>query len=531
MIWKAFLNKRVLWVFLLLVGAGVLSSRFPVFTDEVAWKWLTSRLWFDSGISIALYPHCSDSFSLKVPFLFYPARVVDSLFYSSAQMFFSLRAIGILLQCALFLGFWFLTKKMNQIYQNDAKERFLVGVSVCLFGVLPFVLCMNRPEQVLSLCLMMFVLLTLHRPEGKGQELLIGGGLAALSEVFFAQHAKALFFLPLVLICCWFARTHRKVKWIISVWVLILAFQCFSFFWQHTRCSNEFVKTALAAMMVAPIDLLTAPQETWTKLIHNGLNVTEYMNSILIHNQYAIDWLPKNYGFAKGTHVLNASIQMFFGAWVLALFLGFVGLWRERNQGQDHNRILQIAVGIGAGIGGLALFQSGKSFYESALVIPLLLILGIMTIPKKMIKVFLPLAVIIATSSAFLVAYRLWPHLSGDWSGQGPLGQQDHSLKPAHQKAIGPRLDKLADKCNLAGAGEKLHLVVDDLTYPYFMKTKEPYHAVYVLGWWGRMSIQDPEGFLKSRRSAGLISQCRWLPEQLLSKSVRDEDLCCLPAF
>jgi hypothetical protein len=59
----------------------------------------------------------------------------------------------------------------------------------------------------------------------------------------------------------------------------------------------------------------------------------------------------------------------------------------------------------------------------------------------------------------------------------------------------------------------------------------EPYHAVYVLGWWGTMSIENPEEFLKKKSSAGLLAQCKWLPEPLLNKAIRDQDLCCLPAF
>jgi hypothetical protein len=89
----------------------------------------------------------------------------------------------------------------------------------------------------------------------------------------------------------------------------------------------------------------------------------------------------------------------------------------------------------------------------------------------------------------------------------------------------------LAAQCGIQNPIEKKHLVVDDLTYPYFIKTVEPYHAVYVLGWWGRMSIENPEEFLKKKSSAGLLSQCKWLPEPLLNKAIRDHDLCCLPAF
>jgi hypothetical protein len=44
-------------------------------------------------------------------------------------------------------------------------------------------------------------------------------------------------------------------------------------------------------------------------------------------------------------------------------------------------------------------------------------------------------------------------------------------------------------------------------------------------------AFTHPEEFLKKKSSVGLLSQYKWLPEYLLNKAIRDQDLCCLPAF
>ena len=526
-------SKRWLfwWLLFLLGPSAYLSLMSPVFTDEVAWKWITSRIALDGGTAISLYPQCTEVGPAKVPYLFTPIRSVESLLYGRSESIFLMRQLGVLFFLGVGILLWFYTRGVSRIRQLDAQETFVGTSAIGFLGVLPFLLTMNRPEQVLVLCLLSFAGLTFCEPKSTARKLILFAAFATLSLLFFSQHAKALFFLPFVSICLWSLRLGKKSRMFLMLFLIVCAAQCYVFFVQHTQCSNEFIKSAFSKMMISPSSILAAPKETVVRIFQNGIHVVDYLKTLLIVDVYPQEWLPTNYGFSIGAKILNGLILIFFLVWVLASAWGLLNGFRLSGRWVRPSRLGLIGLGIFVGIAGMSVFQSGKSFYDSALVIPLLAVVGVSSIDKRGIQFLGRGALVLATMSVCLVGYRFWPSLRNDWTGQSALSHQEYSVKSSYQRVIEDRALDLAAQCGIQNSSEKKHLVVDDLTYPYFIKTVEPYHAVYVLGWWGTMSIENPEEFLKKKSSAGLLSQCKWLPESLLNKAIRDHDLCCLPAF
>lgn len=514
---------RIRWLILLFLPVAYWTFYLPVFTDEVAWKWLTSRLWLDDGRSITLYPQCQEVFSISHPFLFLPSRLIESLVYGAPFSLFHLRYIGWAVFFLCGVMFWLISKSISKVRGGDPVELMLVGGGVALLGVFPFVLVMNRPEQILLLCLLLFIWLPTIKARSVIRESVLTLGFLFVSTTLFAQHAKALFFLPVVLYSGWKLKITKAKRIASVVYVLVLALQCYLFFTELTHCENSFIRETLSKMMVSPAAFVKEPIITFQQLGRNGLQGGDYLKNILIVDEYPNQWLPTNYGFHWGAAVINGLIKLFGLAWIVATLWGVLF--------EEQRYFLKTVVGLGIGAVGLALFQTSKNFYESALWIPVVVLMGMMTINRKTLQFFGIGLLLLATLSVSMVIYRFGSHLRNEWSGTNELTKQDYSVNASYQRAIRSRVVKLAERCGLKNEPTLQHVILDDLTYPYFMKVRQPFHAVYVLGWWGRMSIYDPELFFRSRKSFGLLSQCKWLPDALLNKVVRDQDLCCVPSF
>jgi len=531
MIFKGPKEWRWIWLGLLLIPSAYLSFMWPVFTDEIAWKWISSRLWWDDGYAVTLYPQCSVMGKVKVPALFLPVWALESSLYGLAPAILSLRYLGIFVLVLWGLVLWQLLKTISKLSQSDLRDLLALVASVCLMGGLPFLLVMNRPEQVLLLIATAMVWLPFLHPRDPLRKYGIGSSFVFLGLLFFSQHAKALFFLPLLLLAAWKLRLSKKIRIGVMFSLLVFSAQGYLFFVEHTQCNNHFIKAAFSKMMISPMALATAPAESLRAMVSNVLNFVDYVRNIHVLDTYPQHWLPTNYGFSMGAKFLNVLLDLFFVVWMTASCWGVFRNSVLRRQRDRSTEVSDLSLAMGIGLGGMAVFQSSKTFYDSALVLPLLIMMGSGVVEKRTLKLLSSIALGLATFSVALVCYRFWPNLHQEWRGVGRLVQQEYSVKPAYQKGLERRLIALSEKCGLQNTIGKKHLVMDDLTYPYFMKTQEPYHAVYVLGWWGKMSIENPIEFLKSKGSCGIISQCHWLPEELLSRAVRDDDLCCLPEF
>ncbi|NBX77151.1 MAG: hypothetical protein EBQ92_11400, partial [Proteobacteria bacterium] len=402
----------LIWCACLLVSSTLMALIWPIFTDEVAWKWITSRFWLDSGQAISLYPQCLSQKPTNVPFLFIPIRILEALLYGTAQSIFLLRWIGVLnFFCNGFL-FWQLTQAIARVRRLNPKETFLGISAIGFFGVLPFLLSMNRPEQVLVFCLLLFAWFPLVEAKSRIQKWGLSFGFCTVSLLFFSQHAKGLFFLPLVLFSSWSLQISKKNRWIVSACAFALASQCFLFFTEHTQCQNQFIQEAFGKMMISPGAILTSPLETFLGMVQNGFHVVDYIRNILISDVYPQQWLPTNYGFSLGTQIVNGLIQLFFVLWISACAWGI--LTRARIDGAVPTFLNLMGLGIVIGVLGMAVFQSGKSFYDSALVVPLVIILGITFIDKEVMRLLGKGAFILGTASVGLMAYRLWPSVKND---------------------------------------------------------------------------------------------------------------------
>src|SRR5579872_1805415 len=136
------------------IGLLPLLLVFPIYSDELLWKLLDSRLLLDSGKLLYLFPECTKGISLDPPISWYPLQLIDAALYSDMTNPQMLRywAIGIFFALVFYCA-WFVRFSLRPAIGYAATVgAVLAPLSL---GVLPFLLVMNRPEQGLLVVLVL----------------------------------------------------------------------------------------------------------------------------------------------------------------------------------------------------------------------------------------------------------------------------------------------------------------------------------------------------------------------------------------
>jgi len=185
---------------------------FPIYVDEIYWKLINSRFFLDRKEMMYFFPVCTKGFLLNTPISWYPARILDSLIYQDLSNIYKLRYISltIFLFIILYLA-WFVRKiKITNL-------PFLNSVGIVLapfsFGVLPFMLVMNRPEQLMVLLIILAC--TLPIIINKKIKFIISCVFAIfyliISWIILGTHFKSSFFLPSILLSAFFLIKNWKL--------------------------------------------------------------------------------------------------------------------------------------------------------------------------------------------------------------------------------------------------------------------------------------------------------------------------------
>jgi hypothetical protein len=93
---------------------------------------------------IYLYPGCSDGFLVRIPITWYPARIIDYLLYHDMTIPVRMRYTALVILVAWLCLLVILASRL--LKTPIAATAPVVLTSLC-FGVPPFLLAVNRPEQ------------------------------------------------------------------------------------------------------------------------------------------------------------------------------------------------------------------------------------------------------------------------------------------------------------------------------------------------------------------------------------------------
>src|SRR5262245_11070533 len=130
----------------LALASFALSLFLPVYTDEIMWKAMQSRMGYDDFHSIGLLVTC-DVHEIPTPRLLQPFRLIDTAIYQDISQPFLIRVIGEIF--AVVWGFlaWILLRRA--LAPAISSGVIALGVvSFATLGVMPFLLVSSGPEQL-----------------------------------------------------------------------------------------------------------------------------------------------------------------------------------------------------------------------------------------------------------------------------------------------------------------------------------------------------------------------------------------------
>lgn len=538
-----FLSKAVIVSFVVSLGLGLLV---PLYTDEVATKFVQARFLAEGGKLLSLFPQCTLGFVLDIPASWYPAAFIYSFIYSGLTPI-GIRLSGVALN-AVWLSvsiwcFWL----MIPVYQ-DRLRAIAASAAILSFGVFPLTMVLARSEQWLVLLLTCYLLLALlaeglisWRSGWRSVGLL--AAFLLLTSLLSYSHSKALFFIPFVMISALlvFKKQNKLLLGVAVVFAIFTAFQSYQFAKTVISCDDAPILSKILASQTTRLPLLAESPTAFLGEIVGNLTAAprKIVKHLVFQANYQSGWLPAFPEFSSCSllTLVNGSIRivLYMTFWLAVLLPPLVFLVPGRQRPSAGTGLLFGSLWIGL-VGHLALFREWN-FYGAALILPLMCFLlaasffqlfAYKTVCRVAGWLLAPLLVL-SLSSFSILAFQVAPPLFGlVRSTSDTLQGQPLSINAFAFEGARARIRELSATCGLQGDGSS-RLVVDDLTYFAFKDLHQPLHAVYLYeGGFGSDIGNRIRDFLGRMESDGVVSQCTYLSPLLLKDAVRDGNLCCI---
>lgn len=551
--WPILISKNVLLISILALTFFVyeLAIRAPIFTDEVSYKILFSRYFLDNHISITELPQCRSEFTYTRPKIFFVFWYLESLIYGDLTNLLKIRVGSILYLAICFYLLFLITDLSIRDTPNWTKVKSWIWV-LCLYslGISPFFMILNRPEMPILIFLLSITLILIISSLQEHRDL---SWLIWTKFVYFIcvvgmyfYHPKTLFFTPLLLLVGWVA-FHKPIYKIGTIFFSIyVATQAFIFTKYRTECPLDLqLNKRLKEDVICQIDAIYHLQATFLRLIKNLLATSSGIRDIGFSGGHTWSYFPN---LGSNGLIQNPVTATLFKVWNYSFYLFMIFLLCQiirslifslRSICLKFNFEVQktfFTVLVFTLI-TLSAFTNRKVFYNNTLILPVFFLcatLAIKQLPKKSknwtVKLLFRMIVMLFISSSilFLSSYSKFRN---DFQKGGEIHGIPFGVSGFKSDVINSRVQKLALKCGIDSKTPLKHLVVDELSYPSFWKTEQPYLALFMF--WVETDAKENgiENFLKSRKSSGFIGVCRYLPPQLQMKAQKDQEFCCLPAF
>jgi hypothetical protein len=508
------------------IGLLPLLLVFPIYSDELLWKLINSRLLLDSGKLLYLFPGCATGISLDPPISWYPLQLIDAVLYSDMTNPQVLRYWGIasfvaiVLYCAWVVRF----NLRPAIGYTATVGAVLAPLSL---GVLPFLLVMNRPEQGLLMVMVCGCSIPVILEKRKLTALQIW--IAAAVFIFLcwlavSTHAKGVFLLPALLLAAFLAIR----RWLPSLLVLAAAafgaIETIKLWSMRTDCpESPFLTQVFRNQSLSPNDLDQGLRHFLQLARDNVSNANRYWQIAGFKPEYQSFWLPSAETPQTSVEtILNSAIPLCIavGAAVLVLsaLVSTAGAIRTRTL--PDNRSL-IATSLVICLIGLAAFQSGKNFYEAALALPLFAMVVMFSLTTTRLPavalfggpIILAIVAVLAFTSELAIAFRFYPKFS-EWR---------HDLENRQPKQEMVR--RLIESCGIEADARTRHLLVDEFTYTLLWRTQEPYFLSLTNGWWA--TGIDEQRLVQDRNITGAVGACKFVSPKLWTSIKSEGEFCC----
>ena len=527
-------------VAILAAACFALALFLPVYTDEIVWRAAQGRVAEDGGaLSVTFQPGCGQ-YAIAVPALLYPFRLIDGALYHLLDTPFATRAWGVTLAIA-----WI---ALASILARRALPRgtgFAVVLGFATLGVMPFLLVISRPEQVLLIgftCF--FVPLFMPAPQlppPLGAASLRAAGGVLLASFVLAAHPRGILALPLMLAFLWRIARRPAVAAVASAAVAIFAVVAYRNWAARWACPDDpgyahllmwdNLGSALEQHMFLPF-----MRELFHSLVYGG---AWYLSEFLPKPTYTSGLLP---GFDRP--ILAGTIAIAFVVFVTGGIAAFIEAliaraWRREPLAFFGTAALWLYYGAAVAI------RVAKNDYEAAAMEPAMAMAALGSFQlgwRRLAELFgaarmaavargglVVLLALSLASEAMLLANYI-PDAAGAWREPGiPRGQQV-SVSVAGYGALSRRIAAAARLCGIDAAAPGEHLVVDETTSFVFRRSRQPFFVTFFEEGWGKFR-PDPTELWRDKKSAGMIVACERVPPALSGKAVSSGGFCCLPSF
>ena len=253
------------------------------------------------------------------------------------------------------------------------------------------------------------------------------------------------------------------------------------------------------------------------------MNMEAYWRNAGFQQEYQSLWLPP--AGAPQTLIettLNSAIPVSVAIGAVFIIVAFVSSTARavKSRTLPDNGPL-IGISLLACLVGISAFQSGKNFYEAALMLPLfamaiMFALTTTTLPTATLfggrKIMAVLAVL-ALANQLIIAFRFYPKFSA-W-------QQILEERQPRQDAV----RKLIDRCGIEADATSKHLLVDGFTYTLLWRTQEPYFLDLIDGWWA--TGLDQARIIHDRNITGVLGACPAVSTKIWTSIISEGGFCC----
>jgi len=462
----------------------LLLKRLPVYPDEEQWIYVNARQITDHTMQY-LFPVCQQGFQIAQPVIWSPIRLLEWFFYSHLGFVHHIRMVGII-QAVVTI---FLLNQFLHLYARKLRQSQAVLFSGLLIGLLPFLMVLNRPEQLLLILFLSSLNLThiYNRSvsmKKRAMSLLL---IAFLIASMPAIHPKGSLFAVMGVAIFTFIvkRKARIAKFAIlggAVLSIVVSTQIWSL---RTLCpESKFLTSTFGDITLNPTQLNSS---TARKIIGNIIRTPKYLANMMYQNSYQSDWMAQRNEVPELILVLaNLGLCIFT---LFLLFSIYKSIREESFRIRELDDSRMIALVFLTGFATLAVLQRTKNFYDSYLPAILILVSVAITINIDLkVKYLRPILVlpVIITIPALLMTSVNFP--------------QENA---ANNEIVAREIIK---ECGISQAQlKKGDFIIDgSLSGPLWGSPRFIY-AVYLWGWWAQ--DVDAERVMKNLKPPVIILQ------------------------
>lgn len=507
----------------------------PIYEDEMAWKIFSNRLFVDQGKLIYLFAQCNRGYLLDMPLTWFPMQWLDSVIYGNASNPALMRILGWIWFIVLVVCWASMLRMTSKL---STPSCILFVTAFFSFGVTPFAMVLNRPEQPLLIWLTVALLLTFwhdrHPLKTYVGKTIVTGFFALLICLIGATHPKGLFLFPLIAFVWW-----RCVKWWpasfplfgVMIWT---ALETKQIWFLRTGCEEyPGLSTMLQNLTLRPNQIWLEPAEFMRDALTNLLNATQYISQMQFDTQYISDWLPPAGELFKRLPNVWVSQILIWLPIVVVFILMIINVAESTRQSlyaRSQSKVTSkrrlparwaIALLLSFSLLVIMGFQTAKNFYESSFIWPLILLIAIFSfqhaqqaLGQKFVRWVLPILLIAAIISGYF-RFELFFQPALQWQSER------HHDWQAEQKSL---QSFAKNQCDITP--DTKNLVLGFSNYGAFWQHQLPILLTYSAGWWG---IEANFAQTMSKRQAGgLVAECKDLPKETQAFAKQQGHYCCV---